>query len=360
MIKRRRPLASAVMSTSTTAATGPPPPGGWPGVSVVVPVLNEERHLRESVSRILDQHYPGELEVVLALGPSRDGTDAVAAALTAEDPRVRTVRNPTGRTPAGLNAAIAASRQPVVVRVDGHGLLGPGYIATAVGLLASTGAANVGGVMAAEGVTPFQQAVARAMTSVFGVGGARFHTGGEPGPAETVYLGVFRREVLDELGGYDEEFRRAQDWELNHRIRAAGHLVWFTPQLQVTYRPRSSLVALGKQYFHYGRWRRVVMRRHPGTASLRYLAAPAMVIGCLLGVLAAPFRPVGLVLPVGYAAAVLGAAGLTARGLPWRARLALPMVYATMHWAWGVGFLTSPRLLGRPETVPARSAAGRG
>src|SRR5207344_3066352 len=143
----------------------------------------------------------------------------------------------------GLNAAIAASRHPAVVRVDGHGLLAPGYIATAVRLLAETGAANVGGIMAAEGVTPFERAVARAMTSKFGVGGARFHTGGQAGPADSVYLGAFRREVLERMGGYDESFLRAQDWELNHRIRGAGNLVWFSPELWVAYRPRSSVRA---------------------------------------------------------------------------------------------------------------------
>ena len=338
------------------------PAGLWPPVSVVVPVLNEERHLTESVHRILGQDYPGPIEVVLALGPSKDRTDQVAADLAAHDPRVRTVRNPTGRTPAGLNAAIGASHHPIVVRVDGHGLLNPGYIATAVRLLTETGAANVGGVMAAEGVSTFQLAVARAMTSVFGVGGARFHTGGEAGPADTVYLGVFRREVLERLGGYDESFLRAQDWELNHRIRSSGGLVWFSPELSVTYRPRSSLTALGRQYFHYGRWRRVVMRQHPGTANARYLAPPVTVLACLLGLLgllAAPWTPWAmwaLLLPAGYGAGILTASVLIGGGLPVRSRLALPVVLGTMHWSWGIGFLTSPRALARRRPAPATLA----
>lgn len=322
-------------------------------MSVVVPVLNEERHLHESVTRILAQGYPGQLEVVLALGPSTDRTDEVAAALAAADPRVRTVPNPTGRTPNALNAAIAASRHPIVVRVDGHGLLNPGYIATAVRLLEQTGAANVGGVMAAEGTTDFTRAVATAMRSIFGVGGARFHTGGEPGPADTVYLGVFRREVLDHLGGYDESFLRAQDWELNHRIRSAGHTVWFTPDLQVTYRPRSSLKALARQYFHYGRWRRVVMRQHPETVSLRYLTPPAVVLACAAGTVGALVSPWALIVPGGYLLGVLGATALTAKGLSLRSVASLPVVYATMHVSWGIGFLTSPRRLARRAPAPA-------
>src|SRR3954470_1696408 len=294
----------------------PPAAPLWPPVSVVMPVLNEERHLRTAVRHVLEQGYPGELELVLALGPSRDRTDAIAASLVLADPRVRTVPNPSGKTPAGLNAAIAAARHDIVVRVDGHGMLGPDYVKTAVELLESTGADNVGGVMAAEGETAFEQAVARAMTSWLGVGGARFHTGGEAGPADTVYLGVFRREVLERLGGYDESFLRAQDWELNHRIRSAGGLVWFSPELSVTYRPRSTLLALGRQYFHYGRWRRVVMRQHPGTANPRYLAPPAMVIVCVAGLAAAPLTPWALLLPAGYGAGIMAASVLIGAYLP--------------------------------------------
>lgn len=343
---------------SPAALTPQPAPQPAPPVSVVIPVLDEERHLRTAVGHVLGQDYPGELEVVLALGPSKDRTDAIAAELVAEDPRVRTVRNPTGRTPAGLNAAIAAASHEIVVRVDGHGMLGEAYIATAVALLEATGADNVGGIMAAEGETPFQQAVARAMTTWLGVGGARFHTGGEAGPADTVYLGVFRRSTLERLGGYDESFARAQDWELNHRIRESGGLVWFSPELTVGYRPRSDVKALARQYFHYGRWRRVVMRRHSGTVSPRYLAAPVVVVavggGTLTGLLG---NRAGFLLPAGYAVSMVGGAWLTGRDLPPRALAALPAVYATMHLSWGVGFLTSPKALGPARTpLPAPKA----
>ena len=213
-------------------------------MSVVVPVLNEERHLEAAVTNVLEQDYPGALDVVLAVGPSRDRTADVAARLARRDARVHVVDNPTGRTPAGLNAAIKASTGDVVVRVDAHSELSPGYVRRAVELLEQTGADNVGGLMLAQGRTPFEKAVARAMGSRLGIGGARFHVGGEEGEAETVYLGVFRRTTLDRLGGFDEHFHRAQDWELNHRIRLAGGTIWFSPELWVTYRPRSSWKAL--------------------------------------------------------------------------------------------------------------------
>jgi glycosyltransferase involved in cell wall biosynthesis len=338
------------MSATPDPLDAPVDGPGWPGVSVVMPVLDEERHLREAVRRVLAQGYPGELEVVVALGPSRDRTDEIAAELAAADPRVRLVTNPSGRTPAGLNVALAHARHPVVVRVDGHGLLSYGYVETAVRTLRESGADNVGGIMAAEGETSFERAVAAAMTSPIGVGGARFHVGGEPGPVDTVYLGVFRAATLRRLGGYDEAFARAQDWELNHRIREGGGLVWFTPLLTVSYRPRSTLRALAKQYRDYGRWRRVVMREHEGTASLRYLAPPAAVVAVTVGTVVglAGWRP-ALLAPAGYGVGVLVGSAVAGRGLPPRSRAWLPLVLATMHGAWGVGFLTSPRALRAPS-----------
>jgi glycosyltransferase involved in cell wall biosynthesis len=329
-----------------------PDDGALPGVSVVVPVLDEERHLRPAVDQLLGQDYAGPLEVVLALGPSRDRTDEIAAEIAAADPRVRLVANPTGRTPAGLNAAVAAASYDVIVRVDGHALVPRDYVATAVEALQRTGADNVGGIMAAEGETPFERAVARAMTSKLGVGAASFHVGGEEGPAPTVYLGVFRRAALERVGGYDESMVRAQDWEMNHRIIETGGLVWFTPRMRVTYRPRPSVRALGKQYFEYGRWRREVARRHPDTLSARYLAAPVAVLGVVFGTLlgllsidGVAWLAIGWLAPLGYVVLILGGSLVVGRGLSPGAWVRLPLVLATMHMAWGTGFLTSPRRL---------------
>lgn len=312
-----------------------------------MPVLNEERHLAESVQRMLQQQYDGELEVVLAIGPSKDDTEAIAAELAASDPRVVVVANPSGKTPAGLNAAIAAAHHDIIVRMDAHALVGPEYVQIAVDTLERTGAENVGGVMAAEGVTEFEKAVAAAMTSKIGVGGASFHVGGEEGEALTVYLGCFRRSALERVGGYDEVMERAQDWEMNYRIRNTGGIVWFNPALHVTYRPRRTLGALARQYFDYGRWRREVARRYPETLSLRYLAPPIAVIALTLALVAYligmwvfwPAAVLGGLVIVGYLALVVLGSMLQWSGLSWGSRLWLPIVIITMHLSWGTGFL---------------------
>ena len=344
----------------------------YPPVSVVMPVRNEERHLAEAVRHVLGQDYQGPLELVLAVGPSADRTEQIARDLATKEPRITVVANPTGRIPAALNATLRAARHQIIARVDGHALLPPGYLTTALGTLKQTGAADVGGVMAAAGVTAFQRAVAWGMTSKAGVGSAAFHTGGGAGPTLSVYLGVYRREAIEQAGGWDEGMLRAEDWELNYRIRARGGVIWFIPELSVTYRPRGSVRALAAQYFHYGRWRRVIVREHPETASFRYLAPPGaaalntagLVAGLtgLAGIAAGAPTAVkaltlGLAIPLVYLAGVTAVSAALSRGLPAGVRARLPLVLATMHLGWGAGFLTSPRGLHRTPAADAPECA---
>ena len=315
-----------------------------PSISVILPVLNEQSHLESSVRSILSQDYIGPIEVILAIGPSKDKTLEIAERLASADSRVVLVENPTGKTAAGLNLALKQTMNPVVVRVDAHAEIPKNYLSLIVEVLNKTGAVNVGGVMAAVGKTTFEKSVAGAMRSAFGVGASRFHTGGEAGPVDTVYLGAFRREALIAIGGFDERFTRAQDWELNFRLRENGGIIYFDPRLHVTYRPRSTVRALAKQYFEYGRWRRVVSRRHKGTINYRYLAPPVALLGFLaslvLGLLLSPilFIPAAI-----YTLFILGAAIKISSSL--QEFFLLLLVLPTMHFAWGAGFISSPKTL---------------
>lgn len=327
------------MATQTPELFGSP----HPSISVILPVLNEEAHLEDAVHSILSQDYQGKIEVILAVGPSHDRTLEIAQSISNRESRVVLVDNPSGRTAAGLNLALNKSQSPVVVRVDGHAQIPNDYLRLIVEILNKTGAVNVGGVMAAVGTTPFERAVAGAMRSPLGVGASRFHTGGEAGVVDTVYLGAFRREALVAIGGFDERFTRAQDWELNFRLREKGGIVYFDPRLHVTYRPRSTVRALAKQYFEYGRWRRVVSRRHSGTINYRYLAPPFALVGFSLSVIAGFFLPVLFIPAWIYLLFVLAASVRIASSI--REYFLLLAVIPTMHFAWGAGFISSPKTL---------------
>ena len=314
-----------------------------PFVSVILPILNEENYLEDAVSSILAQDYSGKFEIVLAVAPSRDRTREIADELQRQNSTIVVVGNPSGKTAAGLNAALQISQGEVIVRLDGHAQLPLDYISNAVATLVSTGAVNVGGVMAAEGITEFEKSVAGAMRSPLGVGASRFHTGGAPGEVDTVYLGVFLRSALIAISGFDERFTRAQDWELNYRLRKNGGKIFFDPRLHVTYRPRSNVRALAKQYFEYGRWRRVVSRRHEGTINLRYLAPPVALIGFLSSLILGFIHPLFFAPAAIYLLFVLAASISIARSL--LQYVYLLAVIPTMHFAWGAGFITSGKNL---------------
>ena len=331
-------------------------PNTLPGVSYVMPVLNEVEHIEAAVNSLIDQDYEGPFEVILALGPSVDGTNDVIAEMSRIDPRIRSIPNELGSTPGGLNVAIRASSNPIVVRVDAHSVLPREYTRIAVQTLLETGADNVGGIMKAEGTTPFQKAVAHAYGSREGLGGTQHHVGGKAGPADTAYLGVFQRHRLLEVGLFDEGIKRGQDWELNRRLRTTGGTVWFTPELTVVYRPRSSLRKLIRQFVATGIWRGELARRFG--SGLRYFIPPVAVLGILAAIIVGvvglatgvTWLALAFVVPALYALLVLAASVNAAReGL--RTGLWYLVVLPCIHFGWGIGFVLGFLKLTRNITV---------
>ncbi len=317
-----------------------------------MPVLNEFDYIETAIRTVLDQDYPGETELVIALGPSTDGTTELVRRLASADKRIHTVENPDADIPVGLNLAIRASSNPIVVRVDAHSQLEPGYTSAAVATLERTGAANVGGVMFAKGTTPFQSSVARAYNSPFGLGGARYHGGAKEGPAESAYLGVFRREALEKAGLFDETIRRGEDWELNLRIRWGGGTVWFDPDLKVTYWPRENWPKLARQFFATGVWRAELVRRIRGRNPWRFYAPPLLVLSLIVCIVVAVLQLTGVLhgrlglaaclvylAPILYFALVIWVALTQDVVKPWRDRWLFLIVLPTMHISWGTGFL---------------------
>ena len=335
------------MSASKTGS------GGLPLVSVVVPARNCGALLEDCLAAIERQTYRGPMDVTVALGPSNDDTAAVLARCRLDLP-LQVVDNPSGITPAALNIAVAASKGPVVARVDAQSRLPPDYIDTAVGTLADTGAANVGGVQRPVSSGGMPGAIAAAMSSPFGAGPAEFRRGGRAGPVDTVYLGVFDRAALEAVGGFDETLERNQDYELNWRLRQRGYTVWLDRDLVVDYVPRTDLAGLWRQYFAYGSWKRAMLTHHPRSLRARQLAPPALVAGLALSAAAlAGRRWEGAVLPVLYAAAC-GASAMRLRSTvpDSRDRLRTAIAFATMHLGWGTGFLAG-------RTRPLRAPAGQ-
>ena len=368
-------------------------------VSVVIPARDCAAELPGCLDAVSAQTYEGPMEVIVAAAPSADATETVAQryarhGLTSDpngiaDPRggggdvpasrqpcgppdagagsassggravrpVRVVPNPAGTTSAGLNLAIGSAVGSVIVRVDAQARLPADYIERAAVTLRRTGAANVGGAQRPVGKGGLSRVIAAALSSPFGGGPAAFRRGREPGPVDTVYLGVFDADALASVGGFDESLLRNQDYELNWRLREQGYVVWFDPGLVVDYQPRSSWAGLARQYFDYGAWKRVMLRRHPRSLKSRQIAAPALVAGLALSAFELMRgRLRGGVVPTVYLGGCLLAAARLRSSLPAvgdRAKAAA--AFAVMHLSWGAGFLCSRQ--GRGRELPHRTAA---
>ncbi len=336
---------------------------GSPAVSVIVPVLDEEQSLARCLEAIRTQDYPPERVEILAVdGGSTDRGPEILDRFAAGEPRCRRLDCPGQPVSGMLNAGIALATGEVIVRIDAHAFPAPDYIRTCVETLRLTGADNAGGPMRPVGDSTTGEAVARAMCHPFGVGTARFRFARQLEEVDTVYMGAFRRRVFSRVGGFNESLVRNQDYELNYRIRRAGGKVVVNPAIRSTYRTRASLGALWRQYFSYGFWKQRMLKSHPRSLRPRQLVAPALMLALLAGAIASllSLGPAAqpssarwslVIVAMIYAVANLTvSAAIAARHGP-RLLLRLPIVFATLHFAWGLGFLSG---------LARRPAGGKG
>jgi glycosyltransferase involved in cell wall biosynthesis len=319
--------------------------GGAPAVSVILPLRNERDSVEACLSAVLGQDYPADrIEVIVVDGGSSDGSTGVVEALARKDARIRLLHSPAGTIPAGLNVGIRAARGHVIARVDARALLAPDYIRTAVALLEGTGAANVGGPVRSVTRTTVGYALALAWSSRFGLGGAAARYGETTEQwTDTVYLGVFPRQVLEASGLYDEAILQDEDTELNYRIRAGGGRILMSPRLRSTYLNQPTLGRIARKNFQFGWSKALVWRKHPRMIQIRHLIPPAFVGALLLGLPLGALHPMLLLLWASVAATyALVCLAVTAAHLVRSRRgaaLLLPLIFPLLHFSWGSGFL---------------------
>ena len=327
-----------------------------PFVSVIIAIRNEEKFIAQCLQSVVNQDYPKDrMEILVVDGRSEDRSREIVAEFSSKYRVVRLLDNPQISAPAGLNLGIRQARGEVIVRVDGHCWLELDYVSQCVRKLQETGADNVGGLMKAVGQDYVGQVIALAINSFFGSGGSKFHYTSKEQYVDTVYLGAFRRRVFDEVGFFNESLMRNQDYELNYRIRAAGGKIFLSPAIRSSYHGRSTLRDLWQQYFQYGFWKLEMVWMHPRSVRPRHLAAPLFVFGLfvagLLSITCHGFLNLFLLAISCYLLASLLSSLFIARSEGWRYLPLLPLVFAVMHFGWGLGFLFG---LGRAAILALR------
>jgi succinoglycan biosynthesis protein ExoA len=348
--------------------------------SVLVPVLNERRHIRASVDAMLEQHFPGRLEFLLVDGGSTDGTRSILSDLARRDPRLRVLDNPRRSTPSGLNIALAHARGRWVARMDGHTEYPRDYLALGVERLRRGDTRWVSGPQVATGDGPVSRAVALALRTPLGRGGSRKWGTSDGAVTQEyeldsgVFAGVWERETLLQYGGWDEGWPRNQDSEMAGRFLARGERLICLPEMAARYTPRDSIRSLWRQYLQYGDYREKTALRHPHTMRRSHLIAPSLVL-TLGAAIAGPAR-LRRVARGGLGAYAVALAGAGARAAfdervadagdagaaPAGDRLdvaLVPVVLAVMHLAHGAGAIKGSVRRGPPIAAIAMALGAR-
>jgi len=267
---------------------------GKPFVSVVIPAHNEESFIGPCLDSLLAQDYPVDIFEILAVdGMSKDNTRNEVEKRIKCRPTVRLLSNPNVYTSFGLNEGVRAARGEIVVILGAHSKVAQNFISENVETLARTGADCVGGLISTIGHTLTAQAIAAAMSSVFGVGNAYFRYGTHEKEVDTVAFGAYRRDVFNRIGLFDEQLLRNQDDEFNYRLRSRGGKIYFSPNIRSSYYSRITIRSLWDQYFNYGFWKVMVLVKHPTQIQLRHLIPSIFILTTLVSLLLCLFAPFG-------------------------------------------------------------------
>lgn len=352
----------AITDPSQTEQRPSPAPPERVAVSVLIPVRNEERHIRDTVAAMRAQRFDGILELLFVDGRSTDRTRALLEELAAGDERIVVLDNPARRTTDGLNIGLAHARGEYVARMDAHTFYGPDYIALGVERLRRGDVHWVAGPAVPHGVDRWSRRVALALESGLGtVGSRKWSADGAERELDTgVFAGVWRRSTLVELGGWDPRWPINQDSELASRALARGQRIVLVPGMAARYIPRDSLRRLATQYGRYGYYRAKTACAHPDSARRSHALAPAVALAASAAALPfpAPVRRGAGALLGAYASALVVAAARVRQRAPAPDAAAVPLVSAIMHLAWGYGYLWGSLRHGPPLRALARAAIG--
>jgi succinoglycan biosynthesis protein ExoA len=307
-------------------------------VTIVVPARNEEKGIRACLDSILAQDHEA-LEVIVVDGMSTDSTPAILAEYARRDPRVRVLTNELRVIPVSMNLALAAASAPWLVRVDAHSVVPTDYVRLAMEHLGTGLYGAVGGRKDGVGRSPAGRAIAAVMGSRFGVGGSTYHFGEEVQAVEHVPFGAYPVALLREMGGWDETFLVNEDFELDYRLRLAGHTLLFDPRLRIDWECRQAVGDLYRQYRRYGGGKAATAFKHPASLRGRHLAPPLLVLNLAVAGAVALRRPVlGALLAAPYVAVVAAGTATTVPEVAPGSRRYVAPAFAAMHVGYGIGF----------------------
>jgi succinoglycan biosynthesis protein ExoA len=311
-----------------------------PVVTIAIPCFNEERYIEACLDDVFAQDYPASsIEVLIGDGMSTDRTREILAGIATSRPgRVRVIDNPRKLQAVAMNAMIAEARGEIIIRMDVHARYAPDYVSQCVRVLEETGAANVGGAQRARPETWFQRALCAALDSPVAVGGARYRNADAEGFVDTVFLGAFRKRMIESIGGYDPHAVTNEDAELNQRILGAGGTIYLSKKIVVHYAPRDSFRSLSRQYYRYGQGRARTLLKHRTFPTPRPAIPFLMTVGGAALLLKRSWRPLAPFAFAAYGALAAVEALRVSRRHGWTLAPAVAAIFPVLHLSHGIGF----------------------
>lgn len=317
-------------------------------LTVICPILNEEKYIAKCIDSILEQDYPkDDLEILFVDGMSTDRTRSIISGYIEKYPFIKLLDNPKKIVPYAMNAGIKASKGEIIIRLDGHVEYPTNYFSALVKNLIELNADNVGALCKTLPCGPSSKelAIAEALSSSFGMGNSYFRIGcNEVKDVDTVPFGCFKREVFDKVGLYDVELVRNQDDELNGRIINSGGKIYLIPSIVTKYYARDKISKVRKMFFQYGLYKPLVNKKLGKPATIRQFFPLLFVLGLILGlILSCVHWLIACVYLSVLMLYVLLALCFTVKSVRrtgnWGLFIYQPLTYLTVHLSYGWGYL---------------------
>ncbi len=307
-------------------------------ITVICPVYNEGAYIR-SVLDFFISAKPSDKELILVDGNSSDDTCAIVEEYMVRHDNIQLLLNPNRYVPFALNKAITAASGDIIVRLDAHTNYDPHYFEKIIETFQKTNGDIVGGAMRIAAGNSTQNAIGYATTTRFGVGNSSFHFEDFEGYTDSVYLGAWKKNIFDKTGMFDTNFKRNQDDEFHYRAKSLGFTVYQSRDIKLYYHPRKSLKLLFKQYYQYGLYKPLVLKKIKRATNARHLIPSLFVVYlALLPVLLMSGIYFSLIPLAIYAFVAIAFAAISKK--PFTEALLIPPVYCTLHTAYGIGFLS--------------------
>lgn len=312
-------------------------------VFAVIPALNEARHIEACIRSLMSgddwlRHVP----LVVVDGGSTDKTVEIVTSLIPEFPNLRLIHNSKKLQSAAINLAVAQSAGDsarFLVRCDAHSIFPVGFIQSVASALQRTRAASVVIPMDARGDTCFEKANAWIVDTPLGSGGSAHRGGTRSGYVDHGHHAGFNLSIFRSVGGYDETFSHNEDAEYDERVVQAGGRIFLDANIRKIYIPRASVAALARQYYNYGKGRARTIFKHRQRPKIRQMLPVLALLGSLIGLLAAPFCPLAILLPASYVTILILASVFIGLKKKSPCGLLAGVALGTMHMSWAAGFI---------------------